>query len=169
MRVVGTLTLHLSPSQTSPGKDLSNGSSRACVSHNASNTGSSKLLQQHAKASVVARSPDATSSQTISLRISSTLRHGCIELKRRVNSHIGGAGNFVNSRVMQMCGRLVRSNCRHRLWWWANGQLTRAAVLRRTAPMPSPQVPALLLRHHPPGREETVGFLQELYSKSLKH
>ena len=83
-RVVDVLTVHLPPFQTSPGKDLSNGSSRPWVSHNVSNTGSSKLLQQHVSATAVALAFDATSSQAISLTISSTLRQACIGLGRRV-------------------------------------------------------------------------------------
>jgi hypothetical protein len=102
MRVDVVLTVHVSPSQTSPGKDLSNGISRSCVSHNASSAGSSKLLQQRARAMVAACPVDAASLQAMSLRISSTLRHECIETKRCVNLHIGGAGNFFNSRVLDV-------------------------------------------------------------------
>ena len=65
--------------QTSRGKHLSSGVSWYCVSHNASNTGSSKLLQQHANATAVALASDTTSSHARSLRISSTSRQGwCI-------------------------------------------------------------------------------------------
>ena len=65
-------------SQASCGIHLSSGVSRSCVSHNASNTGSSKLLQQHANATAVAFASEATSSHARSLRISSTLRQECI-------------------------------------------------------------------------------------------
>jgi len=82
-RVGGTLTMHPSSTQTSPGKDLSNGCSRFCSAHNASNAGSSKLLQQQAKATAVPFPPDPTSSQAMRLKISSTLRQGCIESRRR--------------------------------------------------------------------------------------
>ena len=72
------LTVHSSSFQTSPGRDLSNTSSPCCSAHNTSNTGSSKLLQQHANETAIPFASDATSSHARSLRISSTLRHGCI-------------------------------------------------------------------------------------------
>ena len=84
MSVVCALTVNLRSFQTSPGKDLSNGRSLFCVFHSTSNPGSSKLLQQHAKATAVAFAFDPTSSYAISLRISSTLRHGCIDSGERV-------------------------------------------------------------------------------------
>ena len=77
-RVIGALTVYLPSFQTSPGKDLSNRSTLSWVSHNTSNAGSSKVLQQQAKATAVAFASDPTSSRTRSLRISSTLRHTCI-------------------------------------------------------------------------------------------
>ena len=77
-RGVGTLTVYPPSFQTSAGKESSNGSSPPWVSYNASNTESSKPLQQHARATAVALAPDPTSLQTMSLRISSTLRQGCI-------------------------------------------------------------------------------------------
>ena len=80
-RVVGTLTVHSPSFQTSPGKDLSNGSSLSWVSHNTSNTGSSKLLRQHASATAAASVVDPTSSSAMSLTISSTLRQACIDLE----------------------------------------------------------------------------------------
>lgn len=76
--VVGPLTMNPPPSQTSPGNDLNNGSNLFWVPHKASNTGSSRLLQQHANATDVAFPPDATSSPATSLTISSTQRQGCI-------------------------------------------------------------------------------------------
>ena len=62
MCVVGSLTVYPSPSQISPGRDLSSGSNCSWVSHNASSTGSSKLLQQHAKETAVPPPLDVTSS-----------------------------------------------------------------------------------------------------------
>jgi len=84
MYVVGALTLHLTPFQTSRGKVLSNGRSSAWVSHNVSDTGSSKLLRQQANETAVALALDAISSPAMSLTISSTLRQGCIGPGRRV-------------------------------------------------------------------------------------
>ena len=83
MYVVGALTMP-PPSQTSLGKDLSNGDRKLWVSHNTSNTGSSKLLRQHANATAAALAVDVTSSQAISLMISSTLRQACIGPGTRV-------------------------------------------------------------------------------------
>ena len=80
-RVIGTLTVHPSSFQTSPGKDLNNGSSLSWVSHNTSNTGFSKFLQQHASATAVALDFDSMSLPAMSLTISSTLRQACINLE----------------------------------------------------------------------------------------
>jgi len=76
--VVGALTLYPPSFQTSPGRDLSNGRSVSCPAHNASNSGSSKLLEQHARLTAVLPPPDATSSRATSLKISSTLRQACV-------------------------------------------------------------------------------------------
>ena len=70
--------------QTSPGKHLNNLNRSNCFAHNTSNTGSSRLLQQHARQAAVAFPLDSTSSQAMSLTISSTLRQRCIESKRCV-------------------------------------------------------------------------------------
>ena len=79
--LIGVLTsFHSSGLKTSSGKDLNSGSSRVCDPHNASNTGSSNPLLQHASAAAVAPAFDATSSWAMSLTISSTLRQGCIGL-----------------------------------------------------------------------------------------
>ena len=75
--VVGTHTLG---SQTSSGNMQSNGTNPSSwVSHKTSNTGSSRLLQQHAKVRAAFLHPESTSSDAISLTISSTQRQGCIE------------------------------------------------------------------------------------------
>ena len=87
---VCALTVHPPPFQTSPGKVLSNGSSRSCLAHSTSSTGSSKPLQQHAKATAVPSPLDATSSWAMSLKISSRLRQGCIESRRCVWPCIDG-------------------------------------------------------------------------------
>ena len=83
--VIGALTVYPPSFQTSAGKDLSNGSSPSWVSHNTSNTGSSKFLQQHASATAVALALDLTSWWTMSLMISSTLRQACIGSRRSVS------------------------------------------------------------------------------------
>ena len=67
--IVGALTLYPPSSQTSLGSDLSNGHSDSCFAHNASSTGSSKPLQQHARQAAVAFPPNATSSRAMSLTI----------------------------------------------------------------------------------------------------
>jgi hypothetical protein len=82
--VVDALTVHPSSCQTSPGNNSSNGSSPSCIAHNASNTGSSNLLRQHASPTAVAFPLDATSSLAMNLTISSTLRQECIESGVRV-------------------------------------------------------------------------------------
>ena len=82
--LVGVLTVHPQSLQTSLGRDLSNGANRSCVSHNVSNTGSSKILRQHARSTAASFSPDVISSQAMSLKISSTLRQGCIKSRRWV-------------------------------------------------------------------------------------
>ena len=100
MYVAGGLTGYLPPPlQISLGKDLSNGRSRLWVSHSASNTGSSRLLQQHAKATEVPRPPDATSSQVIILTISSMWRQQCIGSKRHVGPGVPYTGKVDNSPV----------------------------------------------------------------------
>ena len=72
--VVAALTVNtLGRLQTSLGKDASNGDSRFWASHNVFNTGSSKPLRQRESATAVTLDPDVTSSQAISLTISSTL------------------------------------------------------------------------------------------------
>jgi hypothetical protein len=76
--------VQVSSPQTSLGKDLSSGGSRSCVSHNVSSAGSSKLLQEHAKATAVAFASDPTSSHARSLRISSTWRHAYIDSGARL-------------------------------------------------------------------------------------
>lgn len=93
MVVVSALTIHLSSTQTPPGKGLSNGGSSFWVSHNMSNTGSSKFLQQRASATAVVLAPDATSSPVTSLSILSTLKHVCIGTGGRVQLWTGGARN----------------------------------------------------------------------------
>lgn len=82
--VIGELTVHLPSFQTSPGKVFTNGLSRCWVSHSASNTRSSKLWQQHAKATAAVRPRDATSSRAISLTISSTWRQAYVRSGRCV-------------------------------------------------------------------------------------
>ena len=80
-----TLTVHSSSFQTSLRGNLSNCLSNGpCPSHNASNTGSSRFLQQHARLTAVPLPPDPTSSQAMSLTISSTLRQGCIESRKYI-------------------------------------------------------------------------------------
>ena len=73
------LTLYLPSFQISLRSELSNVNSLSCVPHNVSSTGSSKLLQQHAKLTALPFPLDATSSWPITLTISSTLRQACIE------------------------------------------------------------------------------------------
>ena len=73
----------LRSNQTSCGRHFNSGISPSCVLHNASNTGSSKLLQQRANETAVAFASDATSSCARNLVISSTLRQGCM-------SNLGG-------------------------------------------------------------------------------
>ena len=82
--------MHPPSFQTSPGKDLSNGSSLSWVPHNTSNTGSSKLLRQHASATAVALVFDSMSLPAMSLTISSTLRQGCIGPRGCIQSCIDG-------------------------------------------------------------------------------
>ena len=91
--------MHPPSFQTSPGKDLNNGSSNPWVCHNTSNTGSSRLLQQHAREASVALPPDATSSRAISLSTSSTQRQGCIKSVRCVEPGVGGGEENENSRL----------------------------------------------------------------------
>ena len=98
--VVGGLTGYLPPPlQISLGKDLSSGRSRLWVSHSASKTGSSRFLQQHAKATEVPRPSDATSSQMIILTISSTWRQWCIGSKRHIGSGVPCTGKVDSSPV----------------------------------------------------------------------
>ena len=96
--------------QTSLGKDASNGDSRFWVPHNVSNTGFSKPLRQRASATVVALDPDVTSSQAISLTISSMLRQGCIRARRRVQQCIDDARNKDSSQSMPMLLERVSSS-----------------------------------------------------------
>ena len=86
--------------QISPGKDLNNGSRNCWVSHNASNTGPSKLLQQHARATAVACPSSATSSQAMSLTISSKWRQGCIESRKHVEPGAGSGEKIDVLRLM---------------------------------------------------------------------
>ena len=83
---VDALAVYPPSFQTSPGKtaSLSNGGSSSCVVYNASNTGSSKPSQQHAKPMAVHLPLDTTSSRAISLKISPTLRQGYVEPRRCV-------------------------------------------------------------------------------------
>ena len=76
---MSVLTVYSPSPQTSPGKHPNNLDRLSCVAHNVSNTGSSKLLQQHAKQTAVASLSEVTSSQAMNLTISSTLRQWCIE------------------------------------------------------------------------------------------
>ena len=102
MNIVGELTMlsSFSPSQISGGKHLSSGASSFWVSHNTSNTGFSKLLQQHANATAVAFASDATSSHAKSRRISSTLRQGCIlDSEDTISQWIGGREGTNSSRT----------------------------------------------------------------------
>lgn len=111
--VIGTLTMFRPSFQTSLGKDMSSGGSRLCVSHNESNTGSSKLLQQHARATEAAHPFDATSSWAIRLTISSTYRQGCIESGRGVEPDVGDVEEFYDLRLMSTfsgCGCTGWSN-----------------------------------------------------------
>lgn len=117
-RIVGPLTEHPPSFQMSPSKDFINGNSFSRVSHNTSNTGSSKSLEQHASATAVALSFDLTSSRAMSLMISSTVRHVCIGSIKRAQSYIGCVRKerqlTVNANVTweglkQSRGRQVRS------------------------------------------------------------
>ena len=74
--VVETHTLKVQTSSGNMWSNAINPSSR--VSHKTSNTGSSRFLQQHAKARAARIHPDSTSSDATSLIISSTQRQGCI-------------------------------------------------------------------------------------------
>lgn len=65
--------------QTPSGKQSSIGYNETCVAHNTSNTGSSKLLQQHARLTAVAFHGNTVSSRATNLTISATLRHVCIK------------------------------------------------------------------------------------------
>ena len=88
--ITRTHTSHLSEPQTPSGNVQSNGANPSSwVSHTASNAGSLRPLQQHAKATVVAFHLAATSSDVISLTISSTQRQGCI-----VANVLGGCGRL---------------------------------------------------------------------------
>ena len=73
--------------------------SRRCVSHNASSKGSSKILQQHANETAVAFASDATSSCARSLKISSTLRQGCIlDPKDALSKFVGSRRDAESSK-----------------------------------------------------------------------
>ena len=85
---VEALTLYPPSFQISLGRDSSNRSKEYSSTHNVSNTGSSKLLQQHARLTADPFPLDATSSWAISLTISSMLRQVCIGSIRRVQSCI---------------------------------------------------------------------------------
>lgn len=79
--------LFASTFQTYGGKVLSSGSNRSCDSHNMHSTGSSKPLQQHANETTVAFTSDTISSCTSFLRISFTLRHGCMLNLKVLSAH----------------------------------------------------------------------------------
>ena len=100
VRIVRGLTVHSYSFQTSSGKVLSNGSSVPWTCHNMSNIGSSRLLQQHARATDVAFPPDSTSLRAISLTTSSMQRQGCIEPGRCVEPGVGGGEESENSQLM---------------------------------------------------------------------
>ena len=79
VQVVRKLTNRpVSAFQTSPGDDLTSGSGRSCDFHNTFNTGSSKLLGQHANETAAAFASDTTSPRAKNLRIPSMLRHECL-------------------------------------------------------------------------------------------
>jgi len=103
-RVVGVLTMHLPSSKTSLGKNPSRGSNSSCLSHNAPNAGSSKLLQQHANATAAACCLCATSSWATSLTISSTWRQGCIEIRRYVGRVSETRRNFKPTAPAEVFG-----------------------------------------------------------------
>ena len=145
-------SVHPPSFQTSGGKDLSNGSIPSWVSHNTSNTGSSKLLQQHASATAAALILDPTSWRTMSLMISSTLRQACIRSRRSVSrasmacrktkAHsqcqrfLGGS-----QAVVESCGYSVRSRA------GGVGQVkdARRSPSRSSRPVVSVQAQLLLL------------------------
>jgi hypothetical protein len=142
---VGALTVHTPSFQTSLSNDLSNGSSPFCASHNASNTGSSKLLQQRASATAVAWAFEEMSSHTINLMISSTLRHGCIE-SRGYFLLLTCASKVRGTLTTHDQGRSFQSvvvypNCRCESWisdvLFHHGQLTRAVIPQTAAIRPS--------------------------------
>ena len=85
MHVVCALILHPLSFRTSPGKDLNNVRSLSCVVHDESNTGSSKLLQQHVRLMAVAFPPDITSSWAMSLTMSLEGTLGCVSMVHGLN------------------------------------------------------------------------------------
>ena len=134
---MNALTLYPPSLQTSPGKHLNSGVNRACVAHNASNAGSSRLLQQHAKETAAAFPPELTSSRAISLRISSTLRQGCIEARRFVRPRTSNTRLKYNSHSMPMLLRvfIISRCCGHeprslRNAWGASGNMRRPSIER---------------------------------------
>ena len=120
-RVIGTLTIHPSSFQTSPGKNLNNGSNLSWVPHNTSNTGSSKPWQQHASPTAVPLVFDSMSLLAMSLTISSTLRQGCIQLcidgLRKTKTHGQCRYRWVGSQVVVVAShRLERGRVQATSW-----------------------------------------------------
>ena len=76
------LTLYPPGLQISSGKVFNNRRNPHSGLHNSPNTVSSKLLQQHARATALVSPPAATSSRATRRMISSTQRLGCIEAGR---------------------------------------------------------------------------------------
>ena len=119
--VIGTLTIHPSSFQTSPGKNLNNGSNLSWVPHNTSNTGSSKPWQQHASPTAVALVFDSMSLLAMSLTISSTLRQECIQLcidgLRKTKTHGQCRYRWVGSQVVVVAShKLERGRVQATSW-----------------------------------------------------
>ena len=155
-----THTSDSSETKTPSGNVPSNGAKPSSwVSHTASNAGSLRPLQQHAKETVVAFHLDATSSDAIILTISSTRRQGCIEA-----SVLGDRGR---PKVMTKWSDTQRVGEAPEGWLGIIdrrspplGSSSRPPHL--TAPSYSPCVPTTIDKSKPQQQKERDGVLSSL-------